>query len=561
MVFGRLLSSRLRRPTYLAAGLGTAWALDHYAYDATFFRNIRTLYTGAIITIDYKWNFVPGNAESIEALHERVAKRILDVCKENGGLYIKFGQQIAAVPVLPPGYAKTFRVLFDDAPAVPYSMVEKIFMEEFDGKKPSDVFETFTRNAVASASIAQVHRATLKDGRTVAVKIQKPQIARQVGWDLWTYGVLCWAMEKMFDLPLTWSASYIKSHILQETDFVNEAQNAERAAAHIAAAPRGLGDRVHVPGIHWDLTSKRIMTAEWIDGVRFAETAELDRNGWSRKEIMNTVVDVFADQIFRSGFVHCDPHPGNILIRDHPRTLLGKKKPQIVLLDHGLYVQCADTFRHDYAMFWKSLFLGDTKTLKEIATNWGIHSVELFASSTLQKPWTPNKVIHVDPHINSMNELFEKQQKMKETVRNFLKDTELVPKELIFLGRNMNLVRANNKSLGSPVNRINIMANRAVQNLGDDWSVWGTSGGLRDKSRPPSSSIVSFVTSRLNYWTFRSTLFVTALAFHLSRAVQQLRYLFLGIRGSGFEDLLDNTMKKMAKEQFGLVVDDTVFEG
>ncbi|TPX62784.1 hypothetical protein SpCBS45565_g06924 [Spizellomyces sp. 'palustris'] len=539
----------LRRSIYLLAIGTTAWSFDRYAYDSTFTRNLRTLYNGFVITADYKLNFVPGNAERIAALHERVAKRILNVCKENGGLYIKFGQQIASVPVLPHEYAKTFRVLFDDAPAVPYAAVEKIFMQEFDGRRPSDVFETFSRTAVASASIAQVHRATLKDGRVVAVKVQKPQIERQVGWDLWTYGVLCWAMEKVFELPMTWSAPYIASHIQQETDFVNEAHNAERAADYIAEAPRSLSSRVYVPKVHWDLTSKRIMTAEWIDGVRFTDIEEMDRRGWSRKEVMSAIVDVFADQIFRTGFVHCDPHPGNIIIRTHPNSPL---HPQLVLLDHGLYVQCAPTFTRDYATFWKSLFLGDTGALSRIAAKWGIHDLQLFASATIQKPWAPGKVVHVDPHKSGIDNLFEKQLKMKESVKTFLRDTELVPKELIFLGRNMNLVRANNKSLGSPINRINIMADRAARSLGADWSAW---------SNTSASPLTTFITSRLNYYTFRATLFVTALLFHVSRAVQKLRWIFFGSSGAGFEDVIEGGMRRTMEEKFGVVIDEGVFEG
>ncbi|KAJ3134789.1 hypothetical protein HDU90_004819 [Geranomyces variabilis] len=569
MFFRTLLPgrSRLARAGLVATGLvGVGYGFDTFAYDQTLQRNVRTLYNGAIVTLDYKLNFVPGKVESIDALHERVAARILDVCRRNGGLYIKFGQQLAAVPVLPPSYHKTFKVLFDDAPAVPYDIVRKIIAQDF-GKEPEEIFESFAQAPVASASIAQVHRATLKDGTAVAVKIQKPEIQRQIGWDLLTYKFLCRAMEFFFDLPLTWQADYIEQHLRQETDFINEARNAERAAQFIAQAPGNLSERTYVPRVYWDETSKRVMTAEWIDGVRFTNLEEINAKGWSKKQIMRTIVDVFADQIFRSGFIHADPHPGNLIIRPNPIT----GKTQVVLLDHGLYVQCREGLKHDYAVFWKSMFSGDIATLSKIGESWGIHDIEMFASATLQKPWSADKPVHVDQSVD-MENLFQKQLRMKQSVKSFLENSGKFPKELIFVGRNMNLVRANNKYLGSPVNRINVMANYAVQSLGNDWSLWRRDGSAaaaaegyttsnRGAEQRTNYSVTDMISSRLNYWTFRTALFLSAVVFHISRALQKLRLVFLGKEGKGFEDLVDGGMKERLESQFGLTIDESVFAG
>ncbi|KAJ3019087.1 hypothetical protein HKX48_002393 [Thoreauomyces humboldtii] len=474
MSFRPSIISRVRRPLgfALAAGLG-AYSLDRYFYDSTLQRNVRTLACGAIVTADYKWNFVPGNAKNLEALHERVAERILNVCRDNGGLYVKFGQQIAAIPVLPPAYHRRFRVL-------------------------------------------------------------------------------------------VWQADYVQDHIRLETDFMNEARNAETAAKHISEAPRSLAARVHVPDVYWAFTSTRVMTAEWIEGVRMTSPERLADNGWSKKEVMRTIVDVFADQIFRTGFIHSDPHQGNIIVRSHPKD---PKKPQVVLLDHGLYVTATPTFKHDYAVFWKSLFSGDMTTLNRIAQSWGIADVQMFASATLQKPWAPQRPPHVDPTGSSaIDELFEKQVRMKQSVKTFLESSGRFPKELIFVGRNMNLVRANNKALGSPVNRVNIMANYAVQTLGDDWSLWGNVDSSRElavSTMPLSKAqqITATVQARINYWTFRATLFVTAIFFHMARAAQKIRYLVNGVAGPGFEDLVDSGMKKTMEEQFGVVIDDAAFSG
>ena len=135
--------------------------------------------------------------ESIEALHRRNAERLSDLIRANGGLYLKIGQAVAMQSaVLPPEFQKMFARMFDDAPQNGWKDVEKLIREEF-GKSPEEVFGiSFTgdpemgvmeRTARASASVAQVHWARLKDGREVAVKIQKREIASQVGWDLWAF--------------------------------------------------------------------------------------------------------------------------------------------------------------------------------------------------------------------------------------------------------------------------------------------------------------------------------------------------------------------------------------
>ncbi|KAJ3035918.1 hypothetical protein HDV00_003319 [Rhizophlyctis rosea] len=526
----------VRRTAYGVGAGATVWGVDKFYFHSTLERNLRTITAGLIILADYKLNFVPGKVDEIDQLHERTAKRILDVCQKNGGLYIKFGQQIASVPVLPAPYARTFKVLYDNAPAVPYTEVEQIFLQEFN-KLPSDLFTTFSRQPLASASIAQVHRATLPDGSVIAVKVQKPQIRHQMDVDLMTYRFMLYLYEHLFDLPMVWSADYIEQHLRQETDFINEGKNAERAARSAQSAP-GVGDKVYVPKVYWDLTSTRVLSAEWINGIPLNDLERIDRKGWSRTEIMTTMVDVFSDQIFREGFVHGDPHPGNILIRDHPSSSSSSRRtrPQLVLLDHGLYVDCRPQFKQEYALFWKALFTQDLDTMKGIAEGWGIRDVEIFASATLQRPWRKSTKLHVEGvSMRDSMEAFRRQEEIKERVKTFLSNTDLMPKELIFLGRNM---KSNNRLYGSPVNRINMMANRAVESLG-----------------------TTIAWSRINYWSFRATLFFSALSFYIVRVVQKVRQSMLGVKNvGGFEDVMDLSAKK-AMEEFGIKIDETLFEG
>ncbi|KAJ3390954.1 hypothetical protein HDU92_000206 [Lobulomyces angularis] len=525
------------------------FAADYFLLDNSLKRNLRTLSYGALITADYKLNFTIGNAEKIGSLHKRTAERISYVCRENGGLYIKFGQQIASLNhVLPEEYAEIFYKFFDEAPSADFERVIKIFKNDF-GVHPDELFDEFSVHPIASASIAQVHSAKIKGTTTkVAIKIQKPEIKNQMFWDFQMYKFVTFCFEKLFDLPLCWSFDYIQRHFQSELDFINEGKNSEICAQHFSKV-KNLRENCYVPKIYWDRSSSRVLTQEWIDGVKLNKTL-LEKNSFSSKTVMEVVVDIFSNQIFRSGFVHCDPHQGNILIRPHP---LQKNKPQIVLIDHGLYVSCSPEFVQNYALFWKSLFTQDSQTLEEIVKNWGMSDIQMFATMTLQKPWKKDVAIHI-PQKPDLREIYEMQVEAKQRIQKFLTNTNLIPKELIFIGRNLNIVRSLNKHLNSPVNRINLMATCAVKSLGPDWSVWERNT-MRDLSfkrydynKDFINSFIIFFKSRLNYLKFQTTLLVSAIGFRFSKTLQMLQYYILNTQSGGFEEHLDKQMKEASKK-------------
>ncbi|KAI8987496.1 ABC1 family-domain-containing protein [Mycotypha africana] len=541
------MSFFLKRLVYSKAAkfaLGTTiTCTSAYAYDSNteaqvLSRNVRTLYNGIALAVDYKFNFKPQKSEEaglqIEQLHERTANRVFDTFERNGGLYIKVGQVIGTqAAILPIAYQKRARRLFDSAPAVPFESVERIFKEDFDGKHPSEVFAEFDETPVASASIAQVHKARLKNGDVVAVKIQKPAIQKQMNWDLRAFRLLLNVYERIFDLPLTWSCNYIEEHLRMETDFEIEANNAKKAWKHIQEEP-SLKDKLYVPKVYDEYTSKRVLVCEWVDAVQLTDKDTLQKSNLDPVEAMKIAVEAFASQIFRSGFVHGDPHPGNVLVRKGPN----KKNPvQVVLLDHGLYIQESEKFRKEYCLLWEALFMLDLEKIADICKEWGITDPNMFASITLQRPFTGKKALHTGVKID-IQDMYEMQLHMKERIKTFLKDQALFPRELIFISRNMNIVRANNKAMNSPVNRINIMAR---------WAVRGISRG-----EGSLSSWRSFV--------FECTLFFMSLSFWLVRLKDATnRYLF-GSKARGLEDILDETMKEKMYEQFGVRIDPSAFD-
>ncbi|CAG8769499.1 825_t:CDS:2, partial [Acaulospora morrowiae] len=230
--------------------------------------------------------------------------------------------------------------------------------------------------------------------------------------------------------------------------------NAEKARKNFEME-RSLRDKVYIPKVFWENTSKRVLTTEWIDGVKVNDQKGLQRSlfvriyGFQLNDVMQTVVNAFASQIFSSGFVHADPHPGNVFVRPHPNK--SKRHHQIVLLDHGLYVEESEMFRHQYCLFWKALFLMDNETINQICKDWGIAESELFISSQIMKPYNPQTALHISStQTVSLKDTYEMQMAVKDRIKQFLTDTELIPRELIFIGRNMNIVRSLNRELGSP---------------------------------------------------------------------------------------------------------------
>ncbi len=396
----------------------------------------------------------------------------------------------------------------------------------------------------------------------------------------------------LFDLPLYSLVPYISERLLLETDFENEADNAERMANLVAHEPR-LSGRVYVPKVYRELSSKRVMTAEWIEGVRLwdketltapwkgrksegspgcrgselappmlgetsrtqrGDTAERrlkpDRDSWkgkdgkgglglSLKEVMTTMVDLFSAQMFLWGWVHCDPHPGNIFIRRLPSG-----KPELVLIDHGLYIHMQPDFRHQYALFWKSLMTFDNKTLGKIVESWGINNADIFASATLMRPYTggdnttANEIRKGLTGKEQAERAYEMQMKMRKGIKSILGDEKKWPRELIFIGRNLRIVQGNNQFLGSPVNRVKITGNWASRALVESpdlsWSQkWANLG---------------------RHFIFKLVLFSSDVVFYTTKFRQ-----WLGI-GGGMEDEMEKQMQHMAKD-FGVELNHSVFEG
>ncbi|XP_031746275.1 aarF domain-containing protein kinase 1 isoform X2 [Xenopus tropicalis] len=295
----------------------------------------RAVLTTAAITWDYltELRHVKAGTEEYESIksqvHFRSAHRLLDLCCANRGTFIKVGQHLGALEYLvPPEYTKTLSVLHSQAPCTPFPDVVQVIREDL-GKEISEVFVEFEEKPLGAASLAQVHRAVLQDGRKVAVKVQHPKVQAQSARDILLMEVLLHAVKKIFpQFEFMWLIEEAKKNLPLELDFENEGRNAEKMSAIVSSF-----SFLRIPRIYWELSTKRVLVMEYMEGGQVNDREYMKRNQIDINQVARALGQLYSEMIFVHGFVHCDPHPGNVLVRQNPETLV----PEIILLDHGLY--------------------------------------------------------------------------------------------------------------------------------------------------------------------------------------------------------------------------------
>ncbi|RZC78249.1 hypothetical protein C5167_002446 [Papaver somniferum] len=379
-------------------------------YTAVPLRLVRDSFTVATIALDYECSLLGLPEKSAERerikheVHTRSARRLEELCFRNGGIYIKIGQHISQLDyVVPPEYVKTMRKsMLNRCPVSSYDEVCKLFKKEL-GAMPEDIFEEFNPVPLASASLAQVHDARTRDGQRVAVKVQHSHMTDTASADYATVELILNTVHWLFpSFDYRWLVDEMRESlpkaifVYQELDFVVEAKNSEKCLDNFRRLSPHLRDYVYAPKVYWNLTTSKLLTMEFIDGAQVSDVKEIKRRGIEPSDVAKLVSKTFAEMIYRHGFVHCDPHAANLLIRPMPsnkRSILGRKKPQLVLLDHGLYKELDVATRTNYAALWKALVFSDARAIKEYSVKLGAGDdlYALFAGILTMRPW--NKVI------------------------------------------------------------------------------------------------------------------------------------------------------------------------
>jgi predicted unusual protein kinase regulating ubiquinone biosynthesis (AarF/ABC1/UbiB family) len=266
--------------------------------------------------------------------HSESARTLHDTAIDLGGLLLKAGQFLSTrTDIVPPAYAERLARLQDRVPPHPYRVVRAVIAEEL-GAPPEQVFERFWRRPIASASLAQVHRARLPDGRDVAVKVQRPEAFEAVYADLRTLRLAVDALEKLEgDLGLRALLEELEHTAPDELDFVREAENAERLAA-VFADDGGIWIPRAVP----ELVRRRLVVSEFVPGIKITDLRRLARARIDPEQVAERLLHAYAVQILRHRFFHADPHPGNLLV------VPAEAGFRLAFVDFGVACEVPETF-------------------------------------------------------------------------------------------------------------------------------------------------------------------------------------------------------------------------
>jgi aarF domain-containing kinase len=314
-------------------------------------------------------------------LHQRMSKCLLDEILRNGGLFVKIGQTLASLHfILPNEWCQTFERCQDQVIPEDVTLMERILKREF-GAYSSELFLEFDKVPFACASMAQIHKAKLKDGTLVCVKIQYSKLKENLITDFLMLTKFNDWIQKIFkEYDMKWLINEFNENITNEMDFIKEARNCDG----IRDLFKSRKEVFSTPQIYWDLTSSRVITMEYIDGIKISNVGELKRHGFDPRECLYQVLDIFNEMVFKYGYFHADPHAGNIMVE--------KSTGRIILLDHGLYMRMSKETHQEYSQLVQNIYFRQNTEVKRKCSRLSQGSdPELFVSVLMSRFWSFSK--------------------------------------------------------------------------------------------------------------------------------------------------------------------------
>lgn len=252
---------------------------------------------------------------------EGAPEAFVDDLEALGPTFIKIGQALSTRPdMVPAPYLAALERMQDKVEPLPFDTVRGV-VEEALGVRINRLFEHFDETPIGAASLAQVHRATLRDGRRVAVKVQRPGVEPRIREDLDALAALADKTDRYTDLGrrvrfADWVNEFRKT-LLAELDYRVEAENLDRFGAHFARYPE-----VFVPVPVWDYTRQHVLVMELVEGIKATELSGLRRTEQDLGKPAASLMRAYLDQVFIHGELHADPHPGNVLVTPDARVAL-----------------------------------------------------------------------------------------------------------------------------------------------------------------------------------------------------------------------------------------------
>ncbi|KAL1527165.1 hypothetical protein AB1Y20_015845 [Prymnesium parvum] len=271
-----------------------------------------------------------GSEEEVSAAKTAAAEFIRDGLFRLGPTFVKLGQVISTrTDVLEKEYIDVLKDLQDNVPGFGGDKAVAIIEKEL-GKPIGEIFATFDKKPMAAASLGQVHRATLKNGQQVAVKVQRAGLKELFDTDLKNLKVLVKLLDKFDPKSDGADRSYADIYdesaklLYEEIDYELEGRNGQRFANEF----KKLGiDYIKVPNVYWEASTPRVLTMEFVPSFKLTDIARVEREGLDKQELAQRTADAFLTQILKTGYFHCDPHPGNLCVN---------KEGQLVYYDCGM---------------------------------------------------------------------------------------------------------------------------------------------------------------------------------------------------------------------------------
>ena len=284
-------------------------------------------------------------------------ERLANALEDLGPAFIKLGQALSTrSDLIGEPVAEALSRLRDNLPPFPTAIARATIEEEFAAPLGS-IFAEFDNTPVAAASIAQVHRAVLQDGRVVAVKILRPEIEKAFAKDLdlfyWLAQNIHARLPHLRRLKPLEVVRTFRESVFFELDLRFEAAAAAEMAKNIEGHEPGL----RVPAVDWNLTSRRVLTMDWVDGIAFSNIEAIRASGYSAEQILTKASRSLFSQVFKDGFFHADLHPGNLFL---------DKNGDLVAVDFGIMGRLSIESRIYIAEILRGFLVGDYKRVAQV---------------------------------------------------------------------------------------------------------------------------------------------------------------------------------------------------
>lgn len=380
--------------------------------------------------------------------HRWCAEELYDCAIRNQGLLIKTAQFLSSRPdIIPDEYIEVLTGLQDEVPPEPMPVVRRLIESEM-GEKLEAVFSQFDEEPVAAASLAQVHRAVLHDGRVVAVKVQYPGIERLVTDDLKNNDLFIKILGKLdHTLDFRFISEEMNKMVPLELDFIHEGRSAERIAANFA----GVEDIV-VPEIHWEHTTRRVLVMQFLNGVKITDEKGLGLLGIDPADVAKVVIVAFSEMLLQHGLFHADPHPGNLLVAPGPK---------LIMVDFGQVKEVGPQFRFVFAQMTRALVADDNTALGQSFRDLGFRMKDDSAEGYRELGRT--YVGDIAREMSETDSGWAKPEMFETSYRDMLRLLRAnplikIPADLLFVGRVMGLLNGLSMTLGSRTNMLVEMA-------------------------------------------------------------------------------------------------------